>query len=108
MYLSFFPATLLQSLNQVNTKFMEVRQEQLPQPLIVLAKKPTFHWFLIVKANRTEMRYVVARPRVEMAEVIGQLLKFVGSEVAVIPEQVVASWTSRSLEANIEIAGFVT
>ena len=47
------------------------------------------------------MRYVVARPRVEMAEVIGQLLNFVGSEVAVIPEQVVPSWSSRSLEANI-------
>ena len=43
MYLSFFPATLLQSLNQVNTKFTEVRQEQLLQTLIVLAKKPTFH-----------------------------------------------------------------
>ena len=56
---------------------------------------------MIVKANRIDMRYVEARPRVEMAEVIGQLLNFVRSEVVVIPEQVVASWTSRSLEADI-------
>ena len=53
MYLSFFPATLLQSLNQVNTKFMEVRQEQLLQTLIVLAKK---HFSLILDCKSQQNR----------------------------------------------------
>ena len=57
MYLSFFPATLLQSLNQVNTKFTEVRQEQLLQTLIVLAKNPHFSLILDCKSqqNRNEI-----------------------------------------------------
>ena len=51
MYLSFFPATLLQSLNQVNTKFTEVRQEQLLQTLIVLAKKTHFSLIIDCKSQ---------------------------------------------------------